>query len=66
MSIGKPAYFPCPDCGRMSKVTETKPRKGWKYRHYTCPQGHSFSTREEAYQAFPGGADFILRRKHHG
>ena len=58
---GSPAYFACPDCNRLSKVTETRQRNGWKYRRYTCPKGHSFSTREQAYTPVPGGADFIWR-----
>ena len=61
---GSPAYFACPDCQKLSKVTETRQRNGWKYRRYTCPKGHSFSTREQAYTAFPGGADFIWRDVH--
>lgn len=61
---GSPAYFACPDCQKLSKVTETRQRNGWKYRRYTCPKGHSFSTREQAYTTFPGGADFIWRDVH--
>jgi transcription elongation factor Elf1 len=61
---GSPAYFACPDCNKLSKVTETRQRNGWKYRRYTCPKGHSFSTREQAYTPVPGGADFIWRNVH--
>lgn len=61
---GSPAYFACPDCQKLSKVTETRQRNGWKYRRYTCPKGHSFSTREQAYTPVPGGADFIWRNVH--
>lgn len=61
-AIGKPAYFPCPECNKLSKVIETKGRKGWKYRRYECPQGHAFSTREQAYTPLSQGHDFIWRK----
>jgi len=50
------AFFPCPDCGRPSKLAESIKRVSedigdWKYRRYTCASGHKFSTAEQVYKA---------------
>ena len=53
------AFFPCPDCGKPSKVAETikhvsDDKRDWKYRRYHCAGGHTFSTAERVYKPVQG------------
>ena len=36
----------CPTCNAWVEVIETRQRKGYTYRRYTCANKHRFSTRE--------------------
>ena len=41
----------CPTCSAWADVKETRQRAGYKYRRYSCANGHKFSTRESHWVA---------------
>lgn len=58
LSILSPAFFPCPECGKLSKCLEVRKRTSsegtWKYRRYECSSEHKFSTAEQVYKPVQG------------